>query len=697
MNNTEFKQRATAIDHVGNIYLGGLNGITWFHPEKLDILDQLSGVVLTEFSLFNEPVQIGKAYDKHVILKHSLAVAAGIRLLYDQNNFSIRFDALEFTAPGNVRYEYVLKGLDADWQFLPPGNRMAVYTNVAPGKYTFMVKASFPGGEIKQSQLEILISPPWWWTWWAKGIYLLLFGTGLYSLFRFQRSRQREKERMTQQAHNEELAQAKLQFFTDISHEIRTPLTLVISHLLKLIQEDSGKEHQMLYQTMQRNANRILRLVNQLLDIRKIDRKQMRLRVRETDIISFVNDIIESFHPLSLDKQIHFSFSSGQLPDTVWVDIDFVDKILYNLLSNAFKFTPSGGQVSVSLALNQEDGLEFQVKDTGKGIDPEHTRSIFERFYQVNERGKSSGLGTGIGLHLTKRLVELHHGHIEVSGLPGEGSLFTVSLPYRRSAYTQEEISDTPLEYTGASIETVPPLLMAEEDPAGEKNGGNKRKPLILIVEDHADIRSLLRNELEQRFRILEAEDGKKGYELATQQLPDLIITDVMMPVSDGIAMTKKLRGNHHTRAIPVIMLTARTTMEAGVEGVEAGADIYIPKPFDLRFLTAHVVNLLNKQLLIQAGNRIEQVVKPEDISIKSADDKLMEKLNALIKERLSDSGLSIELISKELGISRVHLHRKLKEIYRLSPSIYLRNIRLEHAACMLKSKKSLSQRLPMR
>lgn len=426
-------------------------------------------------------------------MKNSLDIASGLHLLYNQNNFSIRFDAQEFTTPGNIRYEYLLRGLDNDWQFLPQGNRTAVYTNVPPGKYLFMVKASFPGGELKQSQLEIHISPPWWFTWWAKTFYVLLFVMIAYGVYHLLKSRQREKVRMLEQAHNEELAQAKLRFFTDISHEIRTPLTLVISPLLKLIQEDGQQEHQAIYQTMQRNANRILRLVNQLLDIRKIDKKQMKLRVRETDVISFVNDIMDSFQPLSLDKQIRFSFSSRQIPDTVWLDIDFLDKILYNLLSNAFKFTPSGGEISVSLSVHKKDELTLQVADNGKGISPEHLRSIFERFYQVSDRKKMAGIGTGIGLHLTKMLVELHHGQIEVSSTPEQGSLFTITIPCNRLAYDQEEISDTPLEYNGASIETVPPLLIPEEDLAGEKTEGSKQKPLILIVEDHADIRSLLR------------------------------------------------------------------------------------------------------------------------------------------------------------------------------------------------------------
>ena len=688
LNNLEYKSRATAIDQSGNLYFGGSRGITWFHPDRLGVDEPILGLVLSRFSLFNESVSIGKAYHKNIILKKALEETDEITLDYNQNNFSINFDALEYTLPKRVKYEYILKGLDRNWQSIQRGSQIAVYTNVPPGNYTFMVKAFASGTNQHLASLQLYISPPWWLTWWAKSFYLILSLLLVYGLYRILVFREREKQRMLEQEHNEELAQSKLQFFTDISHEIRTPLTLVISPLLKLMQDNKSSEQVQVYQIMYRNATRILRLVNQLLDIRKIDRKQMHLRIRETDIVSFINDIADSFSPLCIDKDIQLTFSSGQIPDAVWVDVDFIDKIIYNLLSNAFKFTDRNGKIMIHLQISDKDRLEIRVTDNGRGISSEYIQSIFERFYQVNEPQGVKGFGTGIGLHLTKMLVELHHGEIEVSSVINEGSVFTVSIPYKMSDYRKDEVSDNSMEYN-MFVEAIPLLPDLQEKAGGLSDDiRSKSKPLLLVVEDNVDIRSLLKHELQQRFSILEASDGKKGYEQATQYIPDLIITDIMMPEVDGIEMTKRLRNNNNTRQIPVIMLTACTTMDNSIEGVEAGADVYISKPFDLRYLIANIVNLLNRQTIRKSKHAIDHPIETANFQIKSADDKLMEKLNNLIRERLSDSSLSIEAISEELGISRVHLHRKLKELTKLTPSIYLRNIRLEHAAQLLKTQK---------
>lgn len=691
INNHEFKPRASAIGNTGNLYFGGTNGVTWFNPEKLETNEPLTGVMLSDFSLFNEKTRIGEAYERNVILKQTLQETERITLNYQQNNFSIRFDALEFTVPDRIRYEYKLEGLDKNWQSNQRGNRTAVYTNVSPGVYTFLVKAYTTPENLQTTQLTIHILPPWWFSWWAKVVYVLLFLLSLYATYRIIVARIREKQRMLEKEHNELLAQSKLQFFTDISHEIRTPLTLVISPLLKLMLEDTDPERLSVYRIMHRNATRILRLVNQLLDIRKIDRKQMRLSVRETDVVSFINDIVDSFTPLSVDKNIRLQLTSGQVPDTAWIDIDFIDKIVYNLLSNAFKFTPKGGAIEVSMILTGEDKLQIAVRDNGKGISPEYIQNIFERFYQVHQRGNSGSMGTGIGLHLSKMLSELHHGSMDVLSIPDQGSIFTVTIPYHPSDYLPDEITDIPVEYTGStSIESMGVLIdeVQEETESAGTPSPSSRKPTILLVEDHPEIRALLRKELQQRFHLLEAEDGKKGYELATVHLPDLIITDVMMPVMDGFEMTQRIRANSHIRLTPIIMLTAKTAPNDNVAGLEAGADVYIAKPFDLRYLQANIVNLLNKQALSQARYATDPAIETDGFDIKSADDRLMEKLNRIIKEHISDSSLSIESLSSELGISRVHLHRKLKELCKQTPSIYLRNIRLEHAAHLLRSKK---------
>jgi len=687
LNNLEFKPRSAAIDKNGNIYFGGINGVTWFNPEQITIDGPILGVILSRFSLFNEPVSIGKAYDKNVILNKALSEIEQIALNHDQNNFSINFDALEYTSPERIRYEYMLKGLDQNWQSVQRGSHVATYTNVPFGEYVFVVKAFTSADNQETAEIEIQIAPPWWLTFWAKICYFICIVLLLYVFYRVLLSREQEKQKMLEREHNEQLAQSKLQLFTDISHDIRTPLTLVISPLLKLIEEESSSKYLPIYQTMHRNASRILRLVNQLLDVRKIDRKQMHLRVRETDIISYVNEIVDSFSPLCSDKTIELIFSSQNIPDTVWIDVDFIDKIIYNLLSNAFKFTSKGGSVYIELCISEDDLLLFRIEDTGCGIAPEYIKIIFERFYQVNEDRNSKG--TGIGLHLVKMLVELHHGKIELTSTLGKGSIFSVSLPYKKSNYKSDEIIEIPVEYSVVSADTMPLLLdeMEEDEIIGDISAP-QRKPSILLVEDNAEIRNLLKEELKSRFRILQAKDGRNGYEVATRHIPDLIITDIMMPVLDGVEMTKRLRANNNTRHIPVIMLTARITDGDSIEGLEAGADVYISKPFDLRYLHVNIINLMNRQELAKSKHMVDQSMKVSDFKVKSADDKLIEKLNLYIKEHLSDSAMSIESISQELGISRVHLHRKLKELCRLTPSVYLRNIRLEHAAYLLKSKK---------
>ncbi len=691
LNNTEFKPRSSAVSPHGYLYFAGTNGVTWFNPEDMDKEIPFAGPVFSKLMLFNKEVSIGTSYGGNVILPQSLQYIKEITLHYNQNNFSVSFDALEFITPERIKYEYRLEGLDKEWQSSEDGSRTAVYTNIPPGKYIFTVKA-YAGSAYEQTeQLTISILPPWWLTGWAKILYGILIGAILYGLYKIIMIREKEKQVMLAKEHREQLSQSKLQLFTDISHEIRTPLTLVIAPLLKMIEENKELGTNSTYHIMYRNASRILRMVNQMLDIRKIDRGQMQLSIREVDVVSFVTDIIDSFMPLSQSKNIELEFITRELPDTVRLDSDFIDKILYNLLSNAFKYTPKGGKIVVRVSISKDNKLEFKIEDNGKGIAREYIKKIFERFYQVNQQNAAK-TGTGIGLHLCKMLVELHHGSIDVDSMPGEGSIFTVTIPYLETDYSEEETKNILADYvTRISSEEIDLLLQADEaEDFGNKDCApvSKNKPGILVVEDNPDIRVLLRNELQNRFNVLEAADGRKGYEIAVTKLPDLIITDIMMEGMDGIEMTKKLNENSLTRHIPIIMLTAKTTVNDSLEGLGAGADVYINKPFDLRYLMMNIATLLKKRALIkaqQAMDRKAEIAAPE---VKSADDKLVEKLNRIILKHIGNSELSIEYLSSEIGISRVHLHRKMKELFQLTPSIYLRNVRLEHAAVLLREKK---------
>lgn len=682
--NNEYKSRAVTKDTNGYLYFGGTDGILWFNPNKLNLDIPIKDIFLSRFHLFNEEVNVGSVLSGNVILHHCLQETDKIILQYNQNNFSINFDALEFIIPDRIKYNYRLEGLDSDWQQPHDKTRTAIYTNVPPGSYTFIVKAYSSSNNEIIRKLKIEITPPWWLTWWAKTLYGILFLMLLFIVHKTLLAREREKQQMREKEHNELLAQSKLQFFTDISHEIRTPLTLVISPLLKLIQENKDEENKNVYEIMHRNSMRILRLVNQILDIRKIDRGRMSLSVREVDVVSFVNNILESFGPLTNNEKIKLKFTSGQLPDTVWFDIDFIDKILYNLLSNAFKFTKDN--IEVVLQINADDKLEIIVKDNGSGIPAQYIDDIFKRFYQMDMKNKS---GTGIGLHLTQMLVQLHHGNISINNVSEGGSAFTVTIPYHKNDYPDNEINESPAEYSTTSAKELSILFdMPSENSSEEIESKSKHQPAILIVEDNEDIRSLLKNELRTHFTIIEAENGKTGYEYATRHHPNLIITDVMMDVMNGIEMVTKLKNNNNTRQIPVIMLSAKTNIDDNISGLKAGADVYINKPFELRYLLVNIFNLLNKQNLLKAHQNIEKMVEVSELDIRSTDDRFVEKLNKIIKENISNPDLSIEYISSEIGVSRVHLHRKIKELFKMTPSVYLRNMRLDHSAVLLRSKK---------
>lgn len=687
----EFKLKTATISTTGNLFWGGTNGIIWFHPDELHNGNSFQGVTLTHFYLFNNSLEVGTANKDHVILDKALSYMKEIRLAYNQNNFSFGFDAFDYINPGMVKYAYRLIGLDEEWQPLKTDNRMATYTNVPPGKYLFQVKAYTSETNIHQIEIGVKVTPPWWLTGWAKSGYILLTAVFIWAIFSIIRARIREKQAMLRKVHDEELTQAKLRFFTDISHEIRTPLTLVISPLPQLLEEEKNRSKIQTYQVMYKNANRILRLVNQLLDIRKIDQKQMKLQVQETNAVAFIADIIDSFQPLFQNKDILLNFElSSQIPDPVWLDIDFMDKIVYNLLSNACKFSPKGGTVSVSLFLSGTETLELRVEDSGCGIPQQFIHSIFDRFYQIPDAySAKTEMGSGIGLNLTKMLVELHHGKILVSTKENEGSLFTVKVPYQQQDYNPEERKTISNSYFGTNpseptyVNEQPDLTLINQD-----NSSKNPKPTLLIVEDNTDIRSMLKQELQASFHLLEANNGKEGYELAVQHIPHLIITDIMMPIMDGLEMTRKLRNNKNTRQLPIIMLTAKVTSEDSLEGVEAGADVYIPKPFDLRFLRVNITNLLHRQILSKIKYDTEEEVNRNRLDVKSADDKLIERLNNIIKKHINNPDLSIESLSAELGISRVHLHRKLKELCDLTPSIYLRNMRLEYASFLLRTKR---------
>lgn len=693
VENIQYKERSSVFADNGIMYFGGNKGIIFFNPQKLKYEKKVSEITFSNLYLAEKKIGINDTVAGNVILNKSLNEVEEIVLSYKQNSISIDYDAFVFSNPSIVTYKYKLEGFDETWNTTIGDLQRAVYTNLHPGDYVFKVRA-FIGDEslAVEKSLHILVKPPFWLSFWAKTIYFIILILIVVLVFKIIKSRIKEKRQILEQQQREKISQARLQMFTDISHEIRTPLTLILSPLKKLMSNEHNSHTAVSYHIMYKNGMRILRMVNQLLDLRKLEKGQMSLKVERVNLDNFISDTIDSFRGMVEDKGLQLHLEMNDLPEYSYFDIDILDKIIYNLVSNAVKYTPAKGEVNVRVYRKDENFIKFEIEDTGIGISKKNINSIFNRFYRVEDQTGVGNNGSGIGLHLTKSLVEMHHGEISVQSELGKGSCFMFVLPFKEESYNEGEKKHNEENARFEESVLFSEKTMIESDiaiPFDENTIGRKKKYKVLIVEDDEDIRSYLKLELGKYYQVFTAVNGKIGYDMAVKELPDIIISDIMMPEINGLEMMKKLRSNPNVCDIPVILLTAKACVEDFVSGLQKGADAYLAKPFELSHLIAQINNLLQRSIHykvqkseVQNNRKID-----ETYDVKSADDKLIEKLNAKIKERIGDSSLSIEELSAECGISRVHLHRKLKELYQQSPSVYLRNIRLEHAAYLLRTK----------
>jgi hypothetical protein len=508
--------------------------------------------------------------------------------------------------------------------------------------------------------------------------------------------------------HAEQLNEAKLQFFINISHEIRTPMTLIINPLEKLLAEKKGGEVQKTYLMIYRNAQRILRLINQLMDIRKLDKGQMFMKFRETDMVGFIDDVMLTFDYMARKKKIHFSFEHAMPQLKVWVDMNNFDKILMNIFSNAFKYTPEQGEITVSLSTGRDatrrdplkEYFEITVTDSGIGLDREKIERIFERFYQIDNDVTKSNFGTGIGLHLSRSLVELHHGIILAENREdAPGSRFVIRIPLGSAHLRTDELEDVEALITPHAVLVKPEKTdleevfeegEGEEDEESKKTGKAKNRMRILIVEDEEEILSYLKEELEGDYRIMTRKNGREAYDTILADTPDLVISDIMMPEMDGLSLCRKIKQNTNVNHVPVILLTAKSKPEDTMEGMATGADAYMVKPFNTELLKSTIANLLANRKLLKSkfSGAQQQEDKVQKLSMKSADEILMSKIMKVINENLSNPDLNVEMLAANVGLSRVHVHRKLKELTNLSARDFIKNIRLQQAAALLKEKK---------
>ncbi|WP_035644312.1 two-component regulator propeller domain-containing protein [Flavobacterium sp. ASV13] len=671
-----------------NIYLGTKNGIIYFSLDKIINNKWSPSPVITEFKIQNEEIVPGTEINGQVPLSSDLNYSKKIELNYKNRDFSLQFSTPSFTNEKLNKFEYMLEGFDKDWITTNSSSRTVQYTNLYPGTYTFKIRSSNSDGHwSKVVSYEIVIQPPFWLTPFALFLFLILLSVIFYFVRKEIRNRIRLKqELLTEKIKREQdikLNNEKLRFFTNISHELRTPLTLILGPAKQLLEEGNASDYQKSrYNLIHQNASRMLNLVNQVLDFRRAQAGELKLKVSETDIISYSKNIFESFKELAYNKNITLNFNTENENLTGWVDNDKYDKILYNLLSNALKFTNKFGNVDLFMRLKdgEEGRLIIEVSDDGIGIPLKSQEKIFKRFYQV-KGNKDQNTGSGIGLSLVKSLVALHKGTIKLESTEGEGSIFTVELPIDRSCYSDKEAFEFVLKNDNQSMsipeKTVKKILQNTE-----------LKQKIVVVEDNTELRKYLVDYLSDYYKVYEAENGMEGLKLCRQIKPILCVADVMMPVMDGLEFCEELKRDEFISHIPVILLTALSENDDKVRGYGVGADGYIVKPFEPSLLKTVIENIIKSRLELKEKFSGEVESKVGLLTHSPIDEEFMEKITGLINDNLSEVELSTEFLCDKLGVSSSKLYRKIKELTDLAPNEFIRTIRLKKAAQLLKTKR---------
>jgi len=662
-------------DPAGYLYFISMNEAFRFHPDSLPVRDYSAPVYLMDFFLEREPVQVGAADS---ILQNMLRYMPELNLTYDQNDFGFSFSMPVFYKAEETEYYYRLAPYQKEWQTAGQ-ERQIHYTNIDEGKYTFEVKAKTVSGvwSTQAATIPITIFPPWYRTWWAYTTYFLLFSALILLLFRYYRNRLLLRQQLVfeqQEAQRlKELDGFKTRLFTNITHEFRTPLTVIMG------MTDNIKGHQNEKNLISKNSKNLLHLVNELLDLSKLEAGEMKLHNIHANIIPYLKYLTESFHSMAKERQIDLRFQSESEELVMDFDESKIQHIVYNLLSNALKFSNAGDQVVLQVTKEEQDNtqyLQLRVSDTGKGIEEKDLAHLFDRFYQADATSTRKGEGTGIGLALTKELVELMDGEISVKSKFGEGTDFTILLPIKKessvSALKQVTLpkSQTPV----ATSIKLPP----QDNPSNEK-------PQLLIIEDNQDITIYISTLLGSEYQISMAQNGQEGIDKAIEIIPDIIISDVMMPEKNGYEVCEILKQDERSSHIPIILLTAKATQEAKVEGLKYGADAYLTKPFHKEELLVRLEQLVALRKQLQAKYTAQQANETSKTELLPLiENAFLQKLNAAIISHLDDTNFSVAQLAQIMLLSQVQLYRKVKALTGKNTMLYIRSLRLKKAKELL-------------
>ncbi|MCD0466019.1 two-component regulator propeller domain-containing protein [Flavobacterium sp. ENC] len=696
----DFNNNAVFKDGNGELYFGSYEGVNYFNPNEIKKTEKAPKLYFSDFKLFNKSV---KPNEDASPLSKVIAQTKEITLNYTQSVFTIEYVGINYNYSKKNQYAYYLEGFEKDWNYVG-NNRTATYTNLAPGDYVFKVKSANADGSWSNTSLELKIKilPPWWKTFWAYLLYisilvfLIIYLNKIYqNRFKAKQAILLEKEKNIQ---SEKLNNKKLQFFTNISHEFRTPLTLIINPLEDILRSKnlSPEIHNKL-KIVHKSSDRLSRLINELMDFNKLEFNKISLQAKKIEVVAFTQGIIGYFDEEAAARNITINFESAFDGLEDWLDPKMLEKILFNIISNAFKFTPDNGSITVSIDKSEADSallinnnrvpsFSITITDTGSGIHKKDLKRIFDRFYQVNNVNKDYYGSTGIGLEVVKEFVELHKGRIDVESQVGQGTKFTVTFPLGKSLYKKSEIIDVVFktEKTKNQFLTESVNHSSEDDDeinqTVENTGVEPAKPYtVLIVEDNPELRNYLKQELSKIYKVIAAENGQKGYELAVQKLPDLIITDVIMPVMDGLQLCKNIKGDLKTSHIPLLMLSAKAMVKDRLEGIDSGADMYLSKPFELDILKSSLAQLItSRQIMFKKF--YSGITKDGKEKTTSLDNDFMQKILAFINENISEPELTVELLSSKIFLSRSQLYRKIKTLTGVSVNEFIRNVRLEKA-----------------
>jgi len=677
----EFTENASCKTRNGELVFGGGNGFNIFKPSSIHINSNISDLVFTDFQLFNQSIKPGEKVNGHIILPQSITTSKSIELRYNENVVAIEFASLNYFNPDKVKMQYKMQGFDNDWITADNIIRRATYTNLDAGDYIFKVRTLNSKSAKNEISLIVHILPPLWKTPLAYLFYILLILGSLFLIrkrgiqkLRTQFALEKEREEARRM---HELDLMKIKFFTNISHEFRTPLSLIMAPVDKVLKQIKEPEIKKQLEFANRNARRLLNMVNQLLDFRKMESQELKLHAEEGEIISFIREIAYSFNDIAEKKNISFIFDTEIDEFHCEFDHDKIERILFNMLSNAFKFTPPGGHVSILLNTTGQAGqyncnLQIKVIDTGIGIPKEKIGKIFDPFFQDDIPGSMVNQGSGIGLSITKEFVKLHSGTISANSEPGEGSCFTIIIPLK--TIHKKKANNKAVE------------MVTEDKVSEETINITNKKPTVLIIEDDSDFRFYIKDNLKHEFNIIEAADGKEGWQKTLASHPNVVVSDISMPEMDGIELCKKIKSDSRTTHIPVVLLTASTGEGQQLKGLETGATDYMTKPFNFEILLSKIKNIITQQENMRKTYQKQVEVKPADVLVESPDEAFLQKLLRLIEENIGNPNFSVEELSSDMFMSRYTLYKKILALTGKTPNEFIRHMRLKRAAQLLEN-----------